>query len=42
MIAKRTEFGQFPGRDTVKPQAGVDCAAALYKKAADILTGQAK
>jgi acetyl-CoA C-acetyltransferase len=31
--AKRTEFGQFPGRDTVKPQAGVDCAAALYKKA---------
>jgi acetyl-CoA C-acetyltransferase len=31
--AKRTEFGQFPGRDTVKPQAGVDCAEALYKKA---------
>jgi acetyl-CoA C-acetyltransferase len=31
--AKRTEFGQFPGRDTVKPQAGVDCAQALYKKA---------
>jgi acetyl-CoA C-acetyltransferase len=31
--AKRTEFGQFPGRDTVKPQAGVDCAQELYKKA---------
>ncbi len=31
--AKRTEFSSFPGRDTVKPQAGVDCAAALYKKA---------
>jgi len=31
--AKRTEFGQFPGRDTVKPQAGVDCARELYKKA---------
>ena len=31
--AKRTEFTQFPGRDTVKPQAGVDCAQALYKKA---------
>ena len=31
--AKRTEFGQFPGRDTVKPQAGVDCATALYKEA---------
>jgi acetyl-CoA C-acetyltransferase len=31
--AKRTEFGSFPGRDTVKPQAGVDCAEALYKKA---------
>jgi acetyl-CoA C-acetyltransferase len=24
--AKRTEFSSFPGRDTVKPQAGVDCA----------------
>jgi acetyl-CoA C-acetyltransferase len=31
--AKRTEFGSFPGRDTVKPQAGVDCAIALYKEA---------
>jgi acetyl-CoA C-acetyltransferase len=31
--AKRTEFSSFPGRDTVKPQAGVDCAEALYKKA---------
>jgi acetyl-CoA C-acetyltransferase len=31
--AKRTEFGSFPGRDTVRIQAGLDCAAALYKKA---------
>ncbi len=31
--AKRTEFGQFPGRDTVYVQAGVDCATELYKKA---------
>ncbi|MCH7790596.1 MAG: thiolase domain-containing protein [Acidobacteria bacterium] len=31
--AKRTEFGQFPGRDTVKPQAGVECAEDLYRKA---------
>ena len=31
--AKRTEFSSFPGRDTVKPQAGVDCAEALYAKA---------
>ena len=31
--AKRTEFGQFPGRDTVRPQAGVECAEALYRKA---------
>jgi acetyl-CoA C-acetyltransferase len=31
--AKRTEFSQFPGRDTVRPQAGIDCAKALYKKA---------
>jgi acetyl-CoA C-acetyltransferase len=31
--AKRTEFGSFPGRDTVRIQAGVDCATALYKKA---------
>ena len=31
--AKRTEFGQFPGRDPVTPQAGIDCAKALYKKA---------
>lgn len=30
--AKRTEFSTFPGRDTVKPQAGVDCSAALYKE----------
>jgi acetyl-CoA C-acetyltransferase len=31
--AKRTEFSQFPGRDTVRPQAGIDCAKALYAKA---------
>ena len=31
--AKRTEFTQFPNRDTVRPQAGVDCAAALYEEA---------
>ncbi len=31
--AKRTEFTVFPGRDPVKPAAGIDCAEALYKKA---------
>jgi len=31
--AKRTEFSQFPGRDTVRPVAGVDCAKELYRKA---------
>jgi acetyl-CoA C-acetyltransferase len=31
--AKRTEFSTFPGRDTVRPQAGVDCSAALYREA---------
>jgi len=31
--AKRTEFGSFPGRDTVRIQAGLDCASALYHKA---------
>jgi len=31
--AKRTEFAVFPGRDPIKPAAGVDCARALYKKA---------
>jgi acetyl-CoA C-acetyltransferase len=31
--AKRTEPSSFPGRDTVKPQAGVDCAEALYRTA---------
>ncbi|MDH5237062.1 MAG: thiolase domain-containing protein, partial [Acidimicrobiia bacterium] len=30
--AKRTEFSSFPGRDTVRPQAGVECAEALYRK----------
>ena len=31
--AKRTEFSSFPGRDPVRPQAGVDCAVELYRKA---------
>jgi acetyl-CoA C-acetyltransferase len=31
--AKRTEPSSFPGRDTVRPRAGVECAEALYKKA---------
>ncbi len=31
--AKRTEFAVFPGRDPVKPAAGVECAKALYRKA---------
>jgi acetyl-CoA C-acetyltransferase len=31
--AIRSEIGQFPGRDTVKPQAGVDCAIDVYKQA---------
>ncbi len=31
--AKRTEFSSFPGRDTVRIVAGLDCAEALYKKA---------
>ncbi len=31
--AKRTEFCVFPGRDPVRPQAAIDCAKALYKKA---------
>ncbi|MGI9603784.1 MAG: thiolase domain-containing protein [Acidimicrobiales bacterium] len=30
--AKRTEFSSFPGRDTVRPQAGVECAEALYRE----------
>ncbi len=30
--AKRTEFSTFPGRDTIRIQAGLDCAEALYKK----------
>jgi acetyl-CoA C-acetyltransferase len=29
----RSETGQFPGRNTVKPQAGVDCAIDVYKQA---------
>jgi acetyl-CoA C-acetyltransferase len=31
--AKRVEFAVFPGRDPVRPVAGMDCAKALYKKA---------
>jgi acetyl-CoA C-acetyltransferase len=31
--AKRTEFSSFPGRDTVRIVAGLDCAEALYRKA---------
>ncbi|MDP6244709.1 MAG: thiolase domain-containing protein, partial [Myxococcota bacterium] len=31
--AKRTEFTVFPGRDAIKPAAGVECAKALYEKA---------
>ena len=29
----RSELGFFPGRDGVRPQAGVDCAIDLYKRA---------
>jgi acetyl-CoA C-acetyltransferase len=28
--AMRSELGQFPGRDTVRPQAGVECAHMVY------------
>jgi len=31
--AKRSELSSFPGRDTVKPQAGIDCARALFEEA---------
>ena len=31
--AVRSELGQFPGRNPVRPQAGVDCAADLYRQA---------
>jgi len=31
--AKRTEFGVFPGRDPVRPMAGIECAKALFTKA---------
>jgi acetyl-CoA C-acetyltransferase len=31
--AVRSELGFFPGRDAVRPQAGVDCAHELYKRA---------
>ncbi len=31
--AKRIEFAVCPGRDPVKPAAGVECARALYRKA---------
>ncbi|HUF99816.1 MAG TPA: thiolase domain-containing protein, partial [Ilumatobacter sp.] len=31
--AVRSELGQFPGRDTVKPRAGVECARQVYQSA---------
>jgi acetyl-CoA C-acetyltransferase len=31
--AVRSELGQFPGRDPVNPQGGVDCAADVYRQA---------
>jgi acetyl-CoA C-acetyltransferase len=31
--AVRSEMSQFPGRDTTRPQAGVDCAHAVYEEA---------
>jgi acetyl-CoA C-acetyltransferase len=31
--AMRSELGTFPGRDTVRPQAGVECAQMLYEAA---------
>jgi acetyl-CoA C-acetyltransferase len=31
--AVRSELGQFPGRDTVKPLAGVECARDVYRQA---------
>jgi acetyl-CoA C-acetyltransferase len=31
--AVRSELGQFPGRDTVKPRAGVECARDVYEQA---------
>lgn len=31
--AMRSELGSFPGRDTVRPQAGVECAHMLYEAA---------
>jgi acetyl-CoA C-acetyltransferase len=29
----RSETGQFPGRDTVRPRAGIECAMDVYKQA---------
>jgi acetyl-CoA C-acetyltransferase len=31
--AVRSELGQFPGRNPVKPQAGIDCARDVYRQA---------
>ena len=31
--AVRSELGQFPGRDTVKPVAGIECARDVYRQA---------
>ena len=32
-LAVRSELGQFPGRNPVRPQAGVDCAHDVYRQA---------
>jgi acetyl-CoA C-acetyltransferase len=32
-LAVRSELGQFPGRNPVRPQAGVDCAHDVYQQA---------
>jgi acetyl-CoA C-acetyltransferase len=32
-LAVRSELGQFPGRNPVRPQAGVECAADVYRQA---------
>jgi acetyl-CoA C-acetyltransferase len=32
-LAVRSELGQFPGRNPVRPQAGVECAHDVYKQA---------
>ena len=32
-LSVRSELGQFPGRNPVRPQAGVECAADVYRQA---------